>query len=588
MTADLDLALDWVQSTPAEPLGEDVVPGASDDERRMLAVLGGLVSAIVPAQERVGWPTDVLVWVESGPQAEPSVADAALRAIRESPDEVLASIYARLVSGVNRRSLGTFFTPATEVEIMLDMWSESEPDPLTVVDVGAGVGIFTATAAEKWPDARVFAVDINPVTLGLLALRAWVAGIELRDGQSSKAGVRTIRSDFTEWITEIHDTPSPRLILGNPPYTRSQLLTVADRARLSLAADGLCGSRASLSTLITAISLRHLDPADGICLLLPAQWLESQYAAPLRTHLASLTHRRVELRLVDGRLFADAQVDAIMLQVGPKRVSPADFVVSTWTRDDQAHTSRVVDRSEIAGGVSWRALFGGPSSASAPRSERGTRDREAVSSALADFCRLRRGTATGANRFFVLSDEEVNEHSLREWVTPLIRRLFKLPEDVRQDDLDALSATDKRWLLLAHAGDRIEGNELDRYLMQGEEDHIDQTYLCQARPGEWYDLDHDLVQPDIVVGPMTRGSVRFVANDAGAAIVNNLYGWTWHEDVPRADRQAILSWLRSADGQQEIDAAARRQGIGLRKLEPKALAQLRIPAAIATPPASLM
>ena len=96
MSADLDLALQWVQSTPAIPLGEDVVPGASDDERRMLAVLGGLVSAIVPAQERVGWPPDVLGWVNAGPQADKAVGAAALRAIRESPDKVLASIYARV------------------------------------------------------------------------------------------------------------------------------------------------------------------------------------------------------------------------------------------------------------------------------------------------------------------------------------------------------------------------------------------------------------------------------------------------------------------------------------------------------------
>jgi hypothetical protein len=207
---------------------------------------------------------------------------------------------------------------------------------------------------------------------------------------------------------------------------------------------------------------------------------------------------------------------------------------------------------------------------------------------LADFCRLRRGTATGGNAFFVLSDEEVNEHGLHMWMVPLIRRLFKLPDSIRRRDLDGLTVSDKRWLLIARAGDRVPGNELSKYLAQGEKNGIDQAYLCRARPGEWFDLNHDLVVPDIVVGPMTRGRVRFAANGAKAAIVNNLYGWTWNENVPEPDRKAILDWLRSATGQQAIDAAARRQGIGLKKLEPKALAQLRVPGAIATPPSSLM
>lgn len=258
VTADLDVALSWVRSTLAPPIAQNLVPGASEDERRMLTVLGGLVSSIVPASERVGWPADVLAWLRGGPVADQQVGQAALRAIRSNPDEVLASIYAQLASGENRRSLGTFFTPATEVDLMLEMWSATEPAPSTIVDVGAGVGIFTASAAERWPRAQVFAVDINPVTLGLLALRTWVGDIELRDEDSPDSGVRTVRADFTEWIRDLQEKPGPRLILGNPPYTRSQLMSAEDRARLVIAADGLCGSRASLSALITAISLRHL------------------------------------------------------------------------------------------------------------------------------------------------------------------------------------------------------------------------------------------------------------------------------------------------------------------------------------------
>ncbi|MCW5954578.1 MAG: 50S ribosomal protein L11 methyltransferase, partial [Propionibacteriaceae bacterium] len=38
--------------------------------------------------------------------------------------------------------------------------------PSTIVDVGAGVGIFSIAASVAWPDASVIAVDVNPVTLG--------------------------------------------------------------------------------------------------------------------------------------------------------------------------------------------------------------------------------------------------------------------------------------------------------------------------------------------------------------------------------------------------------------------------------------
>ncbi|MDN4473461.1 methyltransferase [Demequina zhanjiangensis] len=590
MTADLEPTLDWLRSIPGSPLSEKLVPGASADERRMLAALGGLVSSIVPPRDRQKWPPDVTAWLEAGPRADDGVRDATLEAIREDPDQALASLYALLVSGKNRRPLGTFFTPRTEADLMLQMWVENEPTPHSVVDVGAGVGVFTALAATQWPQAQVFAVDINPVTLGLLALRSWIAGMELRDTDARGPGIRTVRADYTRWIGNLPKTPGPRLILGNPPYTRAQLLSAEDRERLTRDAEGLCGSRASLSALITAISIKHLAADDGLCLLLPAQWLESQYAARLRARLSQLNRRRIELCLIDGRLFADAQVDAVVLQVGPERASESEFLVSTWTRDDPAPTRAPVDRSILADAISWRGLFASvaeespqpteiaavPAVNPTPTGDTGT--------PLSNFCKLRRGTATGANDFFVLSEEEVALHDIHDWTVPLVRRLFKFTDEVTTNSLPALGDAEKRWLLVAQEKDRQQGRTLDRYLSQGEDAGVDQTYLCRTRPGKWFDLGHDLVVPDVIIGPMTRGRVRFVVNEAAAAIVNNLYGWTWHEGVSDEDRLAILEWLRSPDGQQAIDAAARTQGIGLKKLEPKALAKLPIPLAIARSP----
>src|SRR5262249_28397609 len=157
---------------------------ASALERRRLGALGGVVRDLVPADERAAWPPDVVEWLEAGPAAPSKVVSAVKKAIASDPDESLAALYGHLVSGASRRALGTFFTPSPEVKMMLDMWGRSEETPSTVVDVGAGVGVFTASAAERWPEASVFGVDINPVTLGLLALRAWSSALSLAEGSS--------------------------------------------------------------------------------------------------------------------------------------------------------------------------------------------------------------------------------------------------------------------------------------------------------------------------------------------------------------------------------------------------------------------
>ena len=107
------------------------------------------------------------------------------------------------------------------------------------------------------------------------------------------------------------------------------------------------------------------------------------------------------------------------------------------------------------------------------------------------------------------------------------------------------------------------------------------------RIGDWYDLTHELFVPDIIISSMTRGDVRFVSNLVGAVITNNLYGWRWRPDTPSSTRIAILTWLRGKAGQATVLAAARRQGAGLRKLEPGGLANVAIPYSIARPPQTL-
>jgi hypothetical protein len=94
-------------------------------------------------------------------------------------------------------------------------------------------------------------------------------------------------------------------------------------------------------------------------------------------------------------------------------------------------------------------------------------------------------------------------------------------------------------------------------------------------------LNHDLFVPDVIITAMSRGGFRVVENDIEAAITNNLYGWMWKPGVTtKRQRAAVLAWLRGEDGQAAVLAVARRQGNGLSKVEPTALAGLELPAAL--------
>lgn len=566
-TAPLETVLSWLfASTATTAVPVEWVPGATKEERSRLAALGGLANALVAGGDvaNPAFANPALSdWLSDGPTPPEDVILAGKELLAESPDVGLAGLYSLVVSGKSRRTLGTFFTPPEEVTWMVNQWRDHHGAPNVVVDVGAGVGIFTTVAASQWPESQVWAVDINPITLGLLALRVH-DGFDVRQGSESGPGLRLVLNDFTLWMgSEYGQLPAGRLILGNPPYTRLQLLPVDQRERLWEAAGGLCGRRASLSALITAMSLRALDPEDGLCLLLPAQWLESDYAGGLREHLWTLRRRRVELHLFDKNVFeGDAQVDAVALMVGPEQETDQPIVFSGSGR-----SVRHADRHKTP--KRWRPLFRGASSDAS--TESGPR--------LSDAFTVRRGVATGANRFFVLTELQRAALGLDEsTVTPLIRRLLGLPDTLTAAALAQRPTEDQYWLLTATQADVEVFERLRDYVAFGESEphRYNLRHLCETRP-VWFDLTQEVFYPDLVIGQSTKKEFRFVHVGGQATLVNNLYGMQWKPHVPEELRSEVLLWLRGDGGQAAITARARTQGVGLLKIEPRALLDVPLP-----------
>lgn len=552
----LDAVVAWTGEVRARAVSKRWVPGGTLEERRRLAAVGGLAQALLDTQggNLSPLPPGVLEWLGSPPPPAGVVERVASVLKHGNGPEFLARLYEALIEPANRRVLGTFFTPPTTVEWMLDEWDRSETQPASIVDVGAGVGVYTTAARSRWSSADIWAVDTNPVTLGLLAV--------LFATSSRSAAVHLVLDDYLKWRPS-GMTSSPCLTLGNPPYTRLQLLDKRLRQTLVRTVPH-CGSRAGLSTWILADAFSRLGPRDGLLFLLPTNWLEASYSEGLRRALWQAARRRVELTLLRAQLFGDARVDAVSLLVSPEKDAPQPFTLRR-DRDDTVvtHESRTGSPPSVAIGSYRRA--------SPILRHSGSR------SPLSTFAVVRRGAATGANFYFLLSDDGVNTWKLPGRVLrPVARRLRDFPgEAVTSDAIAALGPSALRWLLLVPAAQH-RSTAVKRYIQHGEQLGLDTRHLCRQRT-PWYSLDRDVRVPDVIVGAMSTGPFRFLENPAGATITNNLFGLNWRESVERDQRRRVLAWLRRDEGQQALRSIARVQAGGLRKLEPGALSRIHVP-----------
>jgi len=465
--------------------------------------------------------------------------------VAEDSAETLADLYATVVRPENRRRLGTFFTPVAEARSMVETYAGRYGPPSEIVDIGAGVGIFSEATAAKWPSARVHAVDINPVTLGLQLLVHTT---------QTRARIQLELADYASWLKTFAPKGST-LYVGNPPYTRWQLIPPGDRPSLLSASGGLVAGRPNLSSLFLAITLRAMRPQDTLCLIVPSSWMSARFGDHLRSHVRGARNRRVELRTADSWQFAGATVDATVIEIGPTEGGQQELVITDWGR----LASRSIQRQE---GVT--APF--------PRNPTASTFLGATTSLkLRDLARVSRGIATGSNSTFIDPNPDPDEAG---WFTPLLRRL--------RPGSNPAGPTAEYSYLLNLAGYEPGTNPLiDGRLAAAEEAAVNEGHLCKLRR-RWFDLSGEVWTPDVVIAALSRDQFHVHINPSGATILNNLFGLRWHATTKHADRVAVVDWLRSEPGQTALRDSATLEADKLFRLSPRAVGNVAVPLPLAS------
>lgn len=533
--------LAWVRDVTSDSPALQPIVGIDDSENRQLARLGTLL------REQLGddMPVDLIVALTAEAPIEVT-ADALTafdRLIEEDAVVHLAELYAAIVKPANRRSLGTFFTPRDSAKAIVDGYASRHKEPAEVVDVGAGVGIFSAIARAQWPAASIHAIDINPLTLGLQAVAAagrpeWNVHLEL--------------ADYRSWLAS-NSPVRPTLYLGNPPYTRWQLIDNGSRADLLEAAGGVVGARANLSTLFLAMTLNKLRPEDSIAMIIPAGWMRADYGKKLRSHLRAAVRRRISLRLADSWRFEQAIVDAVLVEVGPEVSALQPIEVSDWSGSEQL----TVDRA------SGEAAFPAPG-----RQHLSTPASDSTEARLGELARVTRGTASGANAFFVKTAAGWDALGIPvQFRRALARRL--------RPGADSAPLLETAELLVLDDYQRGANDNVDAWIATAELAGTNELHLCAKRKS-WFDLSAELKTPDVVVSALARDFFHVLPNTDGLSITNNLFGLYWKPDVNEATKERLVGWLRSDSGQAALRASSSVEANGLHRLSPRAVVGIEL------------
>lgn len=476
-------------------------------------------------------------------------------------------------SSLERNRLGQFSTPYALAQQMTAAMLAHIPTGahLRFLEPSVGSGVFFSSLLAELGDRVLHdavGAEIDP------------AYFEIAESLWRERGLDVLNTDFLAYALAPDNAGRFNLLCTNPPYVRHHHLDQAQkvalqqavRTQLGVQISGLAGLYVYFVLLADAVLAE-----DAVASwLIPTEFFTVNYGSALRQYLS----QRVTLLSIhqfdpEDVQFDDALVSSCVVTYRKRRPTAATHFLYTYGGDMlRPSVRRELAQSAIADTPRWSF------STEPPRHRHASTDLT-----FGDLFFVKRGMATGANDFFILTPETAVEYAIpAEFLKPILpgpRHLTSAVID--RDEAGAPLRVQPLYLLACtQPPESVEHRHpgLWSYLQTGVAQKIHERYLCASKE-VWYYPEQR--QPSLFLATyMGRASgksdtpIRFYLNFSDALVTNvylHLYPRGALMRLLGDDRGRMLELLAALNRISMADVVqnGRAYGGGLHKVEPKEL-----------------
>jgi adenine-specific DNA-methyltransferase len=473
-----------------------------------------------------------------------------------------------------RNKLGQFATPGALATEILEYARTILPSSQKIrfLDPAFGTGSFYSALLKTFPRSRI----------------EFAAGYEIDKHFAERAAelwhdepLELSNADFTKQIVPPSDNQRANLLICNPPYVRHHHLSNDDKSRLKISARRSAGITLSglsgLYCYFMCIAHSWLAEAGLGAWLIPSEFMDVNYGRAIKDYLLNQVTLRSIHRFDPADVqFDDALVSSAVVWFKKSTPGPGHFVEFTYggTLTEPSMSMGVPARS-LRENTKW-TKFPQNSHAPAPVQQE---------IKLSDLFTIKRGIATGANKFFILTPERVAELQLpKRFLIPILPSARYLSSDeVLADHRGDPLIERKQYLLsckLPESEVEAKYPSLWSYFESGKRQGINEKYLSKHR-SPWYSQE-DRQPPLFLCTYINRKSkansetFRFILNHS-RAIAANVYLLLYPKkplaDAIKAKPELIESLWQAlkAITPEALTGEGRVYGGGLYKMEPREL-----------------
>ena len=452
--------------------------------------------------------------------------------------------YASKTKKQHMKKLGQFFTHYTVADFMARWASEHAQ---SVLDPALGNSVFFKYVRKYNNDCNLTCFEIDEHIL---------------DFFGNPYNAHIIPADYLKEAWHLkYDA-----IVCNPPYNRFQ--SIHNRDEIIGIIEKETGMRYSTYTnqyiLFLIKSIFQMSNNGKLAYIIPTEFLNSKYGIPLKKLM-------LEQKLIntiinfenDTELYANAITTNCVLLLDNSEKSCINFInlasihaLSDLPCDMSTKNKVSIPYENISPTEKWRQYL---------QHEKILHANSIATKTVADFCKVTRGIATGANDFFCLRPSDLKKHKIQK---KHIRRCICKSGDVLHnvfttDVFDALVSQNKKVFLLD--ADAEAQNDIDEYIQHGIKMGTDKKYLPSHRT-PWYAMEQKPAAP-IWMSSACRNRIKFVRNLAGVKALTTFHS-IFMKDEHKDLTDIIFCYFLTPTAQTLIMDNRKQLGNGLIKFQP--------------------